>query len=515
MATNPLSTFLQGYQTGNQLRQQDQLFDMRAKQDARQNAQADQEAQWAKYEQFGKQARMVDRALKSGNVQLANSLYQQALPLAQEVAPGEYPATLSANDIQMVSSIADAFDPQPSEQEQFTLAPGSARYGADGRVIASQPFAPEKPQFQTDAAGNGWWIAPGQAPRPVDGGSAPQGGFGIAETDNYVRSILGNVGQIDPNASPEQQAAQILPHLIQQESGGNPNAISPKGAQGLTQVMPATARDPGFGVTPMQGNSPQENVRFGRDYLIAMLKRYPGRPDLALAAYNAGPGVADRFANPTAQAGGLKFPTKGNASTEDKAANWQIVQGQDGTFYRVNKLTGETASAGVQGANALRMQDQHQKRADAVAGIEGAIRSTDETIRSLNLLLEHPGRGAGTGMSSMLPSIPGSDRKNFDAQLATFKAQTFIPMVSQLKGMGALSDAEGKKLMDAVGAIDPQMSEGEFAASLNRIKAQLLRAQTAAYRKIEQLNTNQAPAGAQPAPTNGRPQLPPGFSWED
>lgn len=180
----------------------------------------------------------------------------------------------------------------------------------------------------------------------------------------------------------------------------------------------------------------------------------------------------------------------------DKASNWQIVQGQDGTFHRVNKLTGEEASVGVQGANALRANDQHQKRADAIAGTEGAIRSTDQTIESLNLLLNHPGRGSGTGMSAILPAVPGSSRKDFDAQLATFKAQTFVPMVSQLKGMGALSDAEGKKLTEAVGAIDAQMSEPEFVASLNRIKASLSRAQAAAYRKITDMKNNQVQASA-------------------
>lgn len=130
-------------------------------------------------------------------------------------------------------------------------------------------------------------------PRP-SGDGIPT--FGIPETDNYVRTILANAGPINPGAPTEQIVSQLLPHLIQQESGGNPNAVSPKGAMGLTQVMPATARDPGFGVRPLGDSSPEENVRFGRDYLTAMLERYPGRPDLALAAYNAGPGRADQWA---------------------------------------------------------------------------------------------------------------------------------------------------------------------------------------------------------------------------
>jgi hypothetical protein len=69
---------------------------------------------------------------------------------------------------------------------------------------------------------------------------------------------------------------------------------SPKGAQGEMQVMPATSRDPGFGVTPARDDSPDELARVGRDYIAAMEARYPGDPAKALAAYNAGPGAVDK-----------------------------------------------------------------------------------------------------------------------------------------------------------------------------------------------------------------------------
>lgn len=91
----------------------------------------------------------------------------------------------------------------------------------------------------------------------------------------------------------------LLDAVIQQESAGNPLAVSPKGATGLMQIMPATARNPGFGIKPFDPTKPltdpQENVRFGTDYLTAMQQRYGGDLDAALVAYNAGPGVADRF----------------------------------------------------------------------------------------------------------------------------------------------------------------------------------------------------------------------------
>jgi hypothetical protein len=84
--------------------------------------------------------------------------------------------------------------------------------------------------------------------------------------------------------------------LIQQESGFNPSARSPVGAYGLTQVMPATAKDPGFGIRPLTDiHDPNEQVRFGADYLAKMLDRYDGNEAKALAAYNWGAGNADKW----------------------------------------------------------------------------------------------------------------------------------------------------------------------------------------------------------------------------
>lgn len=99
--------------------------------------------------------------------------------------------------------------------------------------------------------------------------------------------------------------------------------------------------------------------------------------------------------------------------------------------------------------------------------------SAQQALDQAGMLYSHPGRISGTGVSSWMSNIPGTDAKGFKANLDTFKAQTFIPMVSALKGMGALSDAEGKKLSDSVGALDPSMKEAEFANSLKRISKTL------------------------------------------
>lgn len=76
--------------------------------------------------------------------------------------------------------------------------------------------------------------------------------------------------------------------LVQQESGWNPGAVSPKGATGLAQLMPDTAR-----LLRVDINDPKENLEGGARYLRMMYDRF-GSWRLALAAYNAGPMAVER-----------------------------------------------------------------------------------------------------------------------------------------------------------------------------------------------------------------------------
>ena len=116
-----------------------------------------------------------------------------------------------------------------------------------------------------------------------------------------------------------------------------------------------------------------------------------------------------------------------------------------------------------------------EKQATLQSQAQGKVAAFDSALDTLNVISTHPGKksvvGALTGgVASM---IPGTDAAGFSSQLETFKAQTFIPQVAALKGMGALSDAEGKKLTAAVGALDPKMKQKEFDAQVVKIKTSL------------------------------------------
>jgi hypothetical protein len=84
---------------------------------------------------------------------------------------------------------------------------------------------------------------------------------------------------------------RLVQAVMQAESAYNPRAVSRKGAIGLMQLMPATARE----LSVPDPYSPEQNIRGGVTYLRRMMDLFGGRLDHAVAAYNAGPGAVQRY----------------------------------------------------------------------------------------------------------------------------------------------------------------------------------------------------------------------------
>src|SRR4029450_9571505 len=106
----------------------------------------------------------------------------------------------------------------------------------------------------------------------------------LVENDRYEPLI-------QEHATRQSLRPELVRAVIQIESGFNPRALSPKGAMGLMQLMPATARSLGVN-NPWD---PGQNIRGGTDYLRRLLDQYDGNEELAPAAYNAGSGAVARY----------------------------------------------------------------------------------------------------------------------------------------------------------------------------------------------------------------------------
>jgi soluble lytic murein transglycosylase-like protein len=114
------------------------------------------------------------------------------------------------------------------------------------------------------------------------------------QSSNLASSPQLPATQYDPYIELVAAETGLSPSLIKAvalvESGFDPMAVSPKGAQGLMQLMPATARQLGV----RDAFDPGENLRAGATYLRKMLDEFDGNLNLALAAYNAGPAAVRR-----------------------------------------------------------------------------------------------------------------------------------------------------------------------------------------------------------------------------
>jgi soluble lytic murein transglycosylase-like protein len=123
---------------------------------------------------------------------------------------------------------------------------------------------------------------------PIVENTAPQP---IIEPSTIATQALPFAEEVQLAAKISSIEPELLHAVIATESRHNPKALSPKGAQGLMQLMPATAKR--FGVE--NAFDPRQNILAGASYLSELREQFNGNIELTLAAYNAGPGAVIRY----------------------------------------------------------------------------------------------------------------------------------------------------------------------------------------------------------------------------
>ncbi|WP_067931016.1 lytic transglycosylase domain-containing protein [Alicyclobacillus kakegawensis] len=190
--------------------------------------------------------------------------------------------------------------------ESAQTSPLDEGIGQDGEVSPASPLNPDLAGPANDSTWATWLTALMGAAvpsnpdhNPADGASAlTTGATGGTNTGSSTGDGTAgpNLGAglnsiVDAAAARYHVPAPLIRAVIQQESGGNSDAVSHSGAAGLMQLMPATAR--ALGVTDVF--DPVQNVMGGTHYLAELLNRFDGNVRLALAAYNAGPGAVEAY----------------------------------------------------------------------------------------------------------------------------------------------------------------------------------------------------------------------------
>ena len=286
----------------------------------------------------------------------------------------------------------------------------------------------------------------------------------------------------------------LLPAIVAQESRGNYAARNPStGALGAYQVMPATgaalAQRLGLPWHPelMAADTPQARQyqdAIGKAAVQEAVDNSGGDPAVAASYYHGGSDRSKWGPKTRQYASEVSARLGGGAQVIAQGApkaGWQTLSPQ------------EAQAAGLPPGVYQRSPQGEIKPVSGTAGkpstndpgySQSAMDAFDRAIGSIETLKKHPGFGAAVGSGfdpaawgSFNPAngkpLGGTKAAGFIARLNTLKAQVFLPMVQSMKGMGALSNAEGEKLTAAIGALDTSMPEDEFKTSLDQIKTDL------------------------------------------
>lgn len=177
------------------------------------------------------------------------------------------------------------------EDGRFFKVTGYEMAGQEARLTLREGGRVTLPLARVAHVVDDEWVPPPPEPEPAAAATLAARSWRFEETHPVPEVPYGD--QIYQAARRHGIDPRLVAAVIGAESAYDVRALSRKGARGLMQLMPATARR--FGVTEDRIHDPEANVDAGTRYLAWLLERFDGDLALALAGYNAGEGTVDRY----------------------------------------------------------------------------------------------------------------------------------------------------------------------------------------------------------------------------
>jgi hypothetical protein len=165
-----------------------------------------------------------------------------------------------------------------------------------------------------------------------------------------------------------------------------------------------------------------------------------------------------------------------------------------------DKRTG--VSIGTQPKNVAEkasLETQGEARGKAIVALPTIINTTQQSLDLVDEMIKHPGRETATGVSGTFDPrnyFPGTSAKDFQVRAKQVEGRTFLSAFDQLRGAGAITEAEGQKATSAIARLDRSQSDSEYLAALNELKQVLSRGLEVARQRAGQPSQPAAPAAA-------------------
>jgi hypothetical protein len=391
----------------------------------------------------------MKQARESGDPRRVNAIYKMGVPLLSSIsgqpAPPEWTPELDADFVNLEAMAAmqgqDAQEQEPAGYRQAHLTaiaagyqPGSEEYKQAMR-IAARTEAPAVPA--------------GYTPRTY------RDEFG-REVMELVQNRGEGAGQvIMPGGG--QQAPQQAPQPNLAASGGDPQMDA------LTQAANAMIK---AGIPPEQVDA----------FLMQTAQASPNvQVNPPAMAPTANPAPLPPSANMVG--GGPIAPLGGSGrgqtdSDRARAAADQAAQVEAAKLGTQQQFAPRQAELDAQREGAvITARTTAESRAEKLTALPQVIAKTDQTIALINKALNHPGRGAATGMSGALGGgmVPGTAGRDFMAILDQLKGQAFLEAFQALKGGGAITQVEGQKAEQAIARLDAAQSDEAFVEALTEL----------------------------------------------